>query len=61
MMAKNDSILLMVINHSESIRQAVGDDKPSLYMEGYLKACSNIADLIYTYNRALEGDNNGKK
>lgn len=61
MMAKNDSILLMVINHSESIRQAVGDDKPSLYMEGYLKACSNIADLIYTYNRALEGDSNGKK
>lgn len=61
MMAKNDSMLLLVINHSESIRQAVGDDKPSLYMEGYLKACSNIADLIYTYNKALEGDNNGKK
>lgn len=60
-MAKNDSMLLLVINHSESIRQAVGDDKPSLYMEGYLKACSNIADLIYTYNKALEGDNNGKK
>lgn len=61
MMAKNDSILLMVIKHRESIREAVGDDKPSLYMEGYLKACSNISDLIYTYNRALEGDNNGKK
>lgn len=61
MMTKNDSILLMVIDHRESIRKAAGNGKQSLYMEGYLKACSNIADLIYTYNRALEGDNNGKK
>lgn len=61
MMSRNESILMLVINHSESIRNAAGVGKQSLYMEGYLKACSNIADLIYTYNRALEGDNNGKK
>lgn len=61
MMSKNDSILLLVINHSESIRKAAGEGNQSLYMEGYLKACSNIADLIYTYNRVLEGDNNGKE
>ena len=57
MMLNENQILSIVSSHRNSITEAMGDTANTLYMQGYLNACTNILDILYTYLKASQFDN----
>lgn len=57
MMLNENRILEIVNSHKNSIIEAMGDTAKSQYMQGYLNACTNISDILYTYLKASQFDN----
>lgn len=54
-----NAILSIVNDHLSSLERHAGEHQ-SMYMQGYLKACRNIVDILHAYLKAvtLGGDSN---